>query len=540
MTLGGGTGGSAVLRFLEARTATHVFGLPGSSSVPIFHEFPRSKLTFVPSVQENAAVATADGYARFAGPTAVLLYMMPGTATALSNLYNAHRDETPLVVIISQQSSHARWGQASVGEADIVDVVRPFTRFAREVADANQIIAMLETAYRAALGPPSGPAVVVIPENMLRAKLDPVGDFPGRTRARVAPADLGILADRVVSARRPLFVVGGQLRRFGGSEAVEAIAAEFEVPIMYEPFWNDRLGVSPGHRSVLGQLTERSPAAREADLVMAIGCRMFNEVHPRHDPWFPADAFVAHINADGSQLEPTFAADWSCAADPGETARQLRTLLAGAGLPAELRRMRRDRLRDLLQRGRRRRPGPYHAAAAAIAGSVPPGYLVDEAVLGSSALVAALGPDDGSRYVSTTGGSLGWAPGAASGIALATGEHVTCVLGDGAFFFGLQGFWAATSMGLPITFVVLDNSGFGSTRWFERQYAATLADCERSGPAFAGSDFGDVLRQGGRSVCSVARGLGVDAFEVTDAELASALAELDRSRPVLFRVPIEV
>ena len=79
-------GGDSVLRFLEARTAAHVFGLPGSSSVPIFHGLPWSGLELVPSLQEGAAAAMADGYARFAGPTGLLLYLVPVSTTALSNL----------------------------------------------------------------------------------------------------------------------------------------------------------------------------------------------------------------------------------------------------------------------------------------------------------------------------------------------------------------------------------------------------------------------------------------------------------------------
>lgn len=533
------TGGSAVLRFLEARTAPHVFGVPGSSSVPIFHEFPRSKLTLVPSIQENAAVATADGYARFAGPTTVLLYMMPGTATALSNLYNAHRDETPLVVIVSQQSSHARWGQGSVGEADIVEIVRPVTRFAREVSDATQLVPILEAAFRAASGPPSGPAVVVVPEDLLRTELESTPDFAAHARVRAACADVGAVVDRLLDAERPLIIVGGQLRRSGGSEAVEKLADENEIPIMYEPFWNDRLGVSAGHRAVLGQVTEKSSAVTEADCVLALGCRLFNEVHPRRTPWFRANAFVAHVHADVTQLEQTFGTDWSCAADPAVVADQLNAALGAGAVAADLKRARRQRLEELAARRKHRRPGPYGDVSLAIANNIGAGYLVDESVQGNVPLISALRSVNGASYVSTTGGSLGWAPGAAAGIALATGAPVTCVIGDGAFFFGLQGFWSATSLGLPITFVVLDNDGFGSTRWFERQYAQTFDEGERSRPVFGGSQFDGTDAQAGHSVLAVARGLGLPAHDATAATLPELLAANAGSGPVLYRVPID-
>lgn len=529
------TGGGAVLRFLEARTAPHVFGVPGSSSVPIFHEFRHSKLTLVPAIQENAAVATADGYARFAGPTGVLLYMMPGAATALGNVYNSYRDETPLVLIISQQSTHARWGQVSVGEADIAELMRPITRFAREVSEPTQLLPMLEAAYRAASGPPGGPAVVVVPEDLVRAE---IGDLPGfgeHLRDRSAAADVSVVADRLAASVRPLIVVGGQVRRTGGSAAVEQLAAANHIPVMYEPFWNDRLGVSAAHANVLGQVTENSSAVTEADFVLAIGCRLFNEVHPLRRPWFAPEAFVAHVHADAARLEETFGASWSCAADPAVVATQLNEAMTNRVTRNEVLAERRVRLDALVGRRKRRRQGPYSDATLAIVDSIGAGYLVDESVQGNAPFISAAANLDASGYVSTTGGSLGWAPGAAAGIALATGARVTCALGDGAFFFGLQGFWAATSLALPVTFVVLDNGGFGSTRWFERQYAQTFGDAERAQPVYGGSDFAG---HGGRSVVEVARGLGVPAEDVTVADLPDALA-VKADGPVLYRVPID-
>jgi thiamine pyrophosphate-dependent acetolactate synthase large subunit-like protein len=129
---------------------------------------------------------------------------------------------------------------------------------------------------------------------------------------------------------------------------------------------------------------------------------------------------------------------------------------------------------------------------------------------------------DGSRYLSMSGASLGWGTGAACGVALASGERVTCILGDGALRFGAQALWTAKACELPITYVVLDNGGFGSTRSFERHYVATLGQPDaRAG--YVGSDLSGTSP----SVRELITGYGIGCEAVTaSGDIRSALTRL--------------
>ena len=93
------SGAVEVVRFLEDRGVRHIFGLPGSSLVSLLAELEKSGLRIVPAIHESVAVAAADGYSRVAGFGAAYLYMMPGVANGLANLYNAWRDESPLMLL---------------------------------------------------------------------------------------------------------------------------------------------------------------------------------------------------------------------------------------------------------------------------------------------------------------------------------------------------------------------------------------------------------------------------------------------------------
>src|SRR5438128_322846 len=95
------SGAEFLVRAFEHLGLNTVFGLPGSTMVPLMHALKASRGDFVPALHESSAVAMADGYSRVKGVGAVMLYMLPGTANGLGNLYNASRDESPLLVVAS-------------------------------------------------------------------------------------------------------------------------------------------------------------------------------------------------------------------------------------------------------------------------------------------------------------------------------------------------------------------------------------------------------------------------------------------------------
>jgi thiamine pyrophosphate-dependent acetolactate synthase large subunit-like protein len=173
--------------------------------------------------------------------------------------------------------------------------------------------------------------------------------------------------------------------------------------------------------------------------------------------------------------------------------------------------------------------------ATALSGVLESSYLVDESVSANLPILLELQGMRGDRYVSTTGASLGWGIGAACGVALATNEPVVCVLGDGAFFFGAQALWPAVAMQLPITFIVLDNGGFGSTKMFEERYMQEHPSASTGTAHFVGSDFS----ASGPSVRAVAEGFGLPVVSVDSG--ATLEAELDMNRgpgPLLLHVSI--
>jgi len=114
-----------------------------------------------------------------------------------------------------------------------------------------------------------------------------------------------------------------------------------------------------------------------------------------------------------------------------------------------------------------------------------------------------------SFYTMASGG-LGHGLPASVGIALGRpGIRTVCVIGDGSAMYSIQALWTAAQRKLPLTVVVLNNSGYGAMRSFGQVMQVRNVP----GLDLPGIDF-----------VKIAEGLGCDAVRVTkSAELAPAL-----------------
>jgi benzoylformate decarboxylase len=98
------TGAEVVCRILEEEGVEYIFGVPGSTEVPLLDVIARTPgIKFIGAVHEAVSVAMADGYARASGkPGVVMVHTAPGTANTIGNLYNAYNAGTPIVLLAGQ------------------------------------------------------------------------------------------------------------------------------------------------------------------------------------------------------------------------------------------------------------------------------------------------------------------------------------------------------------------------------------------------------------------------------------------------------
>lgn len=455
----------AVIDLLRGFDMTTVFGNPGSTELPFLTEWP-ADFRYILGLQESAVVAMADGYARRTGRAAFCnLHSAVGVGHAAGSLFTAFRNQTPLVVTAGQQARSLLAGQPFLGATDAAAFPKPYVKWSVEPARAEDVPAAIAHAYYIAMQKPYGPTFVSVPSD----------DWARPTR-RVAPRTIGFdtapdpaflaeLATALDAAERPVFVVGPEVDSDGAGEAMVALAERVGGPVFVSPF-SSRVSFPEDHRLFAGFL----PAAPEPigatlapyDCVVVIGAPVFTFHVPGECGLFSSGTPLYQLSADGEAIA---------------------NAPVGTGILGSLRLA----LPDLTARLRRPARAGGHAAPER---PVPP---ATEPILAEYLLhvLARMAPADavlveeapshrpalqkhwpirryGGFYTMASGG-LGYSLPAAVGTALAApAERVICLIGDGSMMYSLQALWTAVQHRLPVTVVIVNNSGYGAMRSFSR------------------------------------------------------------------------
>jgi benzoylformate decarboxylase len=136
--------------------------------------------------------------------------------------------------------------------------------------------------------------------------------------------------------------------------------------------------------------------------------------------------------------------------------------------------------------------------------------LVEEAPSHRPAMQQFMPMAGADSFYTMASGGLGYSLPAAVGIALGRPEiRTVCLIGDGSAMYSIQALWTAAQRQLPLTVIVINNSGYGAMRAFSQVMQV------RNVP---GLDLPDI------DFVKIAEGMGCHAVRVTkSSELAPAL-----------------
>ncbi|MDE2662288.1 MAG: 2-succinyl-5-enolpyruvyl-6-hydroxy-3-cyclohexene-1-carboxylic-acid synthase [Gemmatimonadota bacterium] len=285
----------ALVDGLARRGVSHACIGSGSRSAPLVDALAADdRFILHPHVDERSAAFFALGAGAASGrPAAVVTTSGTAAANLFPAVVEASRSEVPFLALTADRPAALRGTDAN----QTIDQRDLFGRYARRSIDLAlpeptaaglaRLGAAVEAAWRAALGPPAGPAHL----NVQFAKpLEPVrvpGDVPPDLEPRLPgsptpgdepgalPPDAGgELAALLQGARRPLIVCGPN-QRPGIGRAALTLAARMRAPLVADPLSGARFG-SGAERWTMGSAdlslrADEVAAALRPDLVLRVG-----------------------------------------------------------------------------------------------------------------------------------------------------------------------------------------------------------------------------------------------------------------------------
>lgn len=496
----------ATLDLLRSFGINRVFGNPGSTELPFLSDWP-DDIDYVLALQEASAVGMADGYAQATRNAGfVNLHSAAGVGNALGNIYTAHRNQTPLVITAGQQARSILPLQAFLYAERASEFPRPYVKYSVEPARPEDVPAAIARAYYTAMQPPCGPTFVSVPVDDWAHACAPIE--ARKVSREIGPEAVAMkaLAAALGSARHPALVVGPGVDRAGVVDLMVRVAEKAKASVWVSPF-SARCSFPERHPQFAGFLhaspAQLSDALREHDLVVVIGAPVFTFHVEGHAAIFDGGAAIFQItdDPDAAAVTPT---GTSIIATMQPALNMLLELL-----PESKRATRKGR--TLPPAPQAADPLPVEFLLHSLAQAMPDGASLVEEVPSHRPAMQKFMPMPGqdSFYTMASGG-LGYSLPAAVGMALGKrNSRTVCLIGDGSAMYSIQALWTAAQRKLPLTIVVINNSGYGAMRSFSQVMQVRNVP----GLELPGIDF-----------VRLAEGMGCHAVRVTKAaELGDAL-----------------
>lgn len=301
-----------LVRYLEQRGITHVFGLCGHTNIAVLSAMANTRLKFINVRHEQISAHAADGFARVTGKASVLLsHLSPGLTNAATGVANAALDCIPMVVIAGDIPRHY-YGKHPHQEVNLhadasqYEIYRPFVKRAWRVDSPELFPEIMEKAFQLAESGQPGPVLVNVPMDVFSAEVDvSLWDrVKANSRGIAKPAldedSARRMVEALASAKNPVIYAGGGVAIARAYDELRDFVDHMQIPVAHSLMGK---GVLPDdHPLVLGMtgfwgLQFTNDMTLGADWIMALGTR-FKEADS--SSWY--NEYTFNIGPGGSKL----------------------------------------------------------------------------------------------------------------------------------------------------------------------------------------------------------------------------------------------
>ena len=473
------------------------FCVPGESYLDVLNAFydVRERMRMIVCRQEGGAAFMAEAYGKLTGrPGICFVTRGPGATNASIGVHTAYQDSTPMILFIGQVGSDVVEREA-FQEMDYRRMFGQMAKWVAQIDRADRIPEYISHAFHIAISGRPGPVVLSLPEDMLVSQAVATDAQPyARVKAHPGMADMDRMREMLAQAERPLVILGGGDWSAGACDDIrafiEANNLSASCSFRRQDLLDNRhpnycgdvgIGISPA-------LAER---VRSADLILTIGARLGEMTSGGYTLFSiprPAQRMV-HVHPSSDELGRVYQAELMINAGMREF----------AGMAARLAPVDSSRWRDWTHRGREDylknlKHGPMPGALdlgevmAFLRKRLPDNAIITNGAGNYSGWVQRFYQYTGFRtQLAPTNGAMGY--GVPSGIAAKVvhpDRVVVSFSGDGCFTMNGQELATAMQYDLPVLFVVVNNSMYGTIRMHqEREYPARVYATALKNPDFA-------------------------------------------------------
>lgn len=477
---------------LEAEGVQTIFGVPGEETLDLLDSISRSSIRFIPTRHEQAAGFMAATHGRLTGKAGVCLATLgPGATNLVTAAAYAQLGAMPMLMITGQKPIKAS-KQGYFQIVEVVEMMRPLTKFNQQIVSADRIPAAVREAIRQAEEERPGAVHLELPEDIARDRSSR-RPLPASYVRRPAGDEkaVGRAAQMIEEARRPLLLVGAAANRQLACQRLREFVDQLRIP-----FFSTQMGkgvIDENHPLYLGCAVMSSgdtihEAIAAADLIINVGHDVVEK-----PPFFMElqGTQVIHVNFTSAIVDPVYFPQLEIVGDIANTVAQLTARIRRSSHWdfAHIERVQRE-----LQSAAKpspetpqRFPLRFRQVVAAIQQVMPPDGIValDNGLYKlsfsrhyRSALPNTLLIDNA---LATMGAGL---PSAIGAKLIHPRKRVVAVCGDGGFLMNSAELETALRLKLDLVVVILRDDAYGMIKWKQRDMGFSNFGLDFGNPDF--------------------------------------------------------
>jgi acetolactate synthase-1/2/3 large subunit len=263
------------VKALEAEGVEYIFGIPGEENLDFLNSLKASPIKLILTRHEQAAGFMAATYGRLTGKAGVCLATLgPGATNLVTAAAYAQLGAMPMLMITGQKPiKNSKQGRFQI--VDIVDLMRPITKYTRQITSGHNIPSHVREAFRIAEDERPGATHLELPEDIADEEIS--NQIIGKSSfRRPAPDEKSVQAavEMVQAAKRPLLLIGAGANRKQTSKMLTEFVNKLGIP-----FFSTQMGkgvVDERNPLFLGNATISSndflhQAIANADIIINVG-----------------------------------------------------------------------------------------------------------------------------------------------------------------------------------------------------------------------------------------------------------------------------
>lgn len=263
------------IKCLENEGVEYIFGVPGEENLDLLESLKSSSIKLILNRHEQGAGFMAATVGRLTGVPGVCMSTLgPGATNFFTCAAYAQLGAMPMLMITGQKPIHSS-KQGHFQIIDTVDMMRPITKFTKQLVHGNRIPTTVREAFRQAEAERPGAVHLELPEDVAteQTHTEPLSIHKVR-RADANEKAIDIAVERIEKAKSPLFLIGAGANRKLIAKMLSKLINKTGIP-----FFNTQMGkgvIPEDHPLFLGTaaLSENDYlhcAIDRADLIINVG-----------------------------------------------------------------------------------------------------------------------------------------------------------------------------------------------------------------------------------------------------------------------------